>query len=195
MALAGLVVLVCLAVPMPRHTGDVTAAVQVGEQVGGFANVEVKLTPADAADNARWFQASSWQGGGLELANMKETTPGHYVTEKPVPVSGTWKSLLRLHRGGELMTVPIFLPADAEIDKSEIPAVDRTMKFQPETTYLLREQHAGNNLFKNAVYALLFGVMCMWIAAFALAVAKIAPKGPRVPPTPKPMLRAKPVAA
>ena len=194
-ALAGLVLLVSLVVPMSRHTGDVTANLHVGEQVGGFANVEVQVTPADAAKNARWFQVSAWQGGGIELANMKELSPGRYITEKRVPVSGNWKALLRLHRGGELMTVPVFLPADPEIHKAEVPAVDRTMKFQPETKYLLREQHSGNNTFKNSVFALLFGVMVLWIAAFTVAVAKISPKGPRTPPTSEPFRQAKPVAA
>jgi len=192
--IAGLVLLVCLVVPMPRHTGDVTAAMKVGETVGGFAHVEVQLTPANAADEARWFQVSGWQGGGLELANLKEVSPGRYMTEQRVPVSGRWKSLIRLHRGGELMSVPVYLPADPEINKPELPAIDRTMKFQPETKYLLRETHAGNNVFKNGVFALLFGVMCLWIAAFWIAVAKISPKGPRTPPTSNPLLRAKPVS-
>ncbi|MBA2607367.1 MAG: hypothetical protein H0U92_00325 [Actinobacteria bacterium] len=194
-AVAGFVLLVTLVVPMSRHTGDVTAEVTVGQRVAGFANVEVQLTPPDAAKDARWFQVTAWQGGGLELANMKELSAGRYVTEKRVPVSGRWKSLLRLHRGGELMTVPVFLPADTEINKGEISAVDRTMKFRPETSYLLREQHSGNNTLKNGVYGLLLGVMALWIASFSLAVAKISPKGPRVPPTASPLRQAKPVAA
>ena len=185
LAVAGLVLLVCLAIPMPRQTGNVTAALTVGAPIGGYANVDVRLTPADAAENARFFQTSSWQGGGLELADMKEVGPGHYVTANRVPVSGSWKTLLRLHRGGEMMTVPIYLPADPEIRKAEIPAVDRTMKFQSETKYLLRETHGGNNVLKNSVYTLLALVVVMWIAAFVLAVGKISPKAPRVPPAPR----------
>ena len=176
LAVAGLVVLVCLALPMPRHTGDVTAELTVGKQIGGYASIGVRLTPTDAADHARFFQAGSWQGGGLDLANMTKVGPGHYVSDHKIPVSSHWKSLLRLHRGGEMMTVPIFLPADPQIHKPEIPAVSRTMKFQPEAKYLLRETHSGNNVLKNSVYMLLALVVVMWIAAFCLAISKISPE-------------------
>ena len=106
-------------------------------------------------------------GGGLELADMREVSPGRYVSEKRIPVSGAWKSMLRLHRGGEMMAIALHLPADPELNKPELVATSRTMAFQPEPKYLLREQHAGNNLFKNGVYTLLAGVVVMWIAAFA----------------------------
>ncbi|MEY2398959.1 MAG: hypothetical protein QOJ00_2133, partial [Actinomycetota bacterium] len=194
-AVAGLALLFCLVVPMPRHTGDVTARIHVGRTIGGYANVEAQLTPPDAAAHARWFQASAWQGGGLQLADMKELSPGRYITEHRIPVSGHWKALLRLHRGGELMTVPIFLPGDRAIHKTEIPAVDRTMKFQPETKYLLRETHSGNNVFKNSVFTLLFAVMVMWVTAFTVAVRKISPKTPRTPPTGSAVRQANPVPA
>jgi len=94
-----------------------------------------------------------------------------------------------------MMAIALHLPADPELNKPELVATDRTMAFQPEPKYLLREQHAGNNLFKNGVYTLLTGVVLMWIAAFCVAVGKIAPKGPKVPPTSAPRLSAKPVAA
>jgi hypothetical protein len=182
LAVAGLTVLVCLALPMPRHTGDVTGAVSITDRAGGYAKVA-------------FFQAGAWAGGGLDLANMHKVGPGRYVSEHRIPVSGGWKAMLRLHRGGEMMAIAIHLPGDPELHKPELLATNRTMAFQPEPKYLLREQHSGNNLFKNGVYTLLTGVMAMWIAAFAVAVGKIAPRGPKVPPTNAPMLRVKPVAA
>ncbi len=195
LAIAGVAILVCLAIPMPRTTGNVTAAVRITDRAGGFANVRVTLTPANAADNARFFQAGAWQGGGLELAEMKRVAPGEYVSEERVPMYGNWKALLRLHRGGEMMTVPLFLPADAEINKPEIPAVDRTMAFQPESKYLLREAHGGSRALEVGIYALLAGVAVLWITTFSVAIAKIAPKGPRVPPTSAPLRSTNPVAA
>jgi hypothetical protein len=195
LAVAGLTLLVCLALPMPRHVGDVTGAVQITDRAGGFAKVAVTLTPPDAADHARFFQAGAWAGGGLELADMHKVGPGRYVSDGRIPVSGGWKSMLRLHRGGEMMAIALHLPGDAELHKPELVAADRTTKFQPEPKYLLREQHGGNNVFKNTVYALLVGVVVMWIAAFTVAVGKIAPKAPKTPPTSTPRLRVKPVAA
>jgi hypothetical protein len=161
---------------MARHTGDVTADVRIGDVVGGYANVDVRLTPANAAEHARFFQAGAWQGGGLDLANMRRVSEGHYISEHRIPVSGDWKALLRLHRGGEMMAIALHLPGDRELNKPELKAVDRTMAFQAEPRYLLREQHAGNNVFKNTVYTLLVGVVLLWIAAFSVAIGKIAPK-------------------
>jgi hypothetical protein len=196
LAVAGLTVLVCLALPMPRHTGDVTATIDIRDRVGGFGNVAVTLSPPDAADNARFFQAGAWAGGGLDLANMKRIGEGRYVSEHRIPLRGKWKSLLRLHRGGEMMAVALHLPSDPELNKPELVAADKTMAFQAEPRYLLREQHSGNNVFKNSVYTLLSGVVVLWIAAFTVAIGKIAPAGgPRVPPPSGARLRAKPVAA
>jgi hypothetical protein len=114
---------------------------------------------------------------------MRRVSEGHYVSEHRIPVTGAWKALLRLHRGGEMMAIALHLPGDPGLHKPELKAVDRTMAFQPEPRYLLREQHSGNNVLKNGVYTLLAGVVVMWIAAFAVAIGKIAPnQSPRQRP-------------
>ncbi len=173
-ALVALAALACVAVvllPMRRPTGDVSADVRV-EPVGeGRAEVVATLSPADAADSAYWFQVSAWQGGGLVLADMEPTgRAGEYRSERPVPVDGLWKTLLRLHRGAEMMAVPIFLPADPEIDEQEIPAEDRVAPFESERDYLLRETHDGNAWLSPLVHLLLVAVCVVWAGAFVLAV-------------------------
>ncbi len=151
----------------------------------------VTLTPADAAADASWFQASAWQGGGLVLAEMEPTgVPGQYASAQPVPVDGHWKTLLRLHRGNDLMAVPLYLPADPEIDEPEIPAVDRTMAFQSERDYLLRETHDGNGWLSPVVHATLAGVCALWALAFVIAVRRLAPpSGPPGASRPRPGVR------
>ncbi|MBA2626298.1 MAG: hypothetical protein H0U89_11945, partial [Acidimicrobiia bacterium] len=119
---AAAVLVAALAWPMPRSVGEVTAAMRVEPSGRGAVDVEVDVTPADAGDGARWFQASSWQGGELALAEMEEVAPGRWASSEPVPIGGSHKSLLRLHRGGEMMAVPVFLPDDPEIGEPEIPA-------------------------------------------------------------------------
>jgi hypothetical protein len=170
--LAAAACLAVVALPMRRPTGNVTVAMEVEATGDGMADVTAVLSPAGAADDAYWFQASAWQGGGLEVADMERTgTPGEWRTEHPVPVDGHWKTLLRLHRGAEMMAVPVFLPADAKLDEPEIPAVDRTMPFQPERDYLLRETHSGSAWLSPVVHLLLLGVGGLWAAAFVFAVA------------------------
>ncbi|MDQ3106691.1 MAG: hypothetical protein M3Q68_02675, partial [Actinomycetota bacterium] len=164
-AVAGAVVLLTLALPMPRGVGGVSASITIdpvaelgtSPLAAPFAQafVDVELTPADAAGEARWFQVSAWQGGGLVLADLEKVGEGRYRTETPVPVGGAWKTIVRLHRGGELMTVPVFLPADPEIGEAEVSAIDRTQPFEAETRYLLRETRANDQLVARLVYVLL----------------------------------------
>lgn len=192
----GLVVAALLAVApvlafLPRQTGDVTAAITLDrvasdefEEAGAIVTVE--LTPADAADGAHWFQATSWQGGGLVLADMVEQSPGVWTSEAPVPIEGLWKSMVRLHRNGnELMAAPIWFPDDPFIGEPEIPAVDRTIVMGSESQYLLRETEEGNGWLSPIVHAYLALTVAGWLAAFAIGVRRIGGEGAVVDqPTP-----------
>ena len=181
---AALVVAALLAVGpvlafLPRQTGDVTATITL-ERVSSDefpeagAIVTVELTPADAADDAHWFQATSWQGGGLVLADMVEQSPGVWVADAPIPVEGLWKSLVRLHRNGnELMAAPVWFPDDPFIDEPEIPAIDRTIAMGSESQYLLRETEEGNGWLSPVVHGYLALTVLGWFVAFAVGVRRI----------------------
>lgn len=172
-ALAALACLAVIAIPMRRPTGDATADIRLSPIEEGMATITATLSPADAADDAYWFQASAWQGGGLAVVEMEPTgEPGEFRSAEPVPVDGLWKTLLRLHRGAEMMAAPIYLPADPEIDEAEIPAVDRVAPFVTEREYLLRETHDGSGWMAPAVHLLLLSVAAVWAAAFYVAVRK-----------------------
>jgi hypothetical protein len=174
-AVAAVACVAVLLLPMPRGTADVVADVRLTPAGEGLVHVTATLAPVDAADDAYWLQLSSWQGGGLELADMEPTgTPGEYESASPVPVDGHWKTLLRLHRFGEMMAVPIFLPDDPEIDEVEVPAIDRIATFESERRYLLRETVEGNSWLSPLVHLGLVIVCAMWAIAFALAARDVA---------------------
>jgi hypothetical protein len=175
LVVASVAVLAALVWPFPRGVGDVSAALDVQPAGAGKVMVTVQLDPPDAAKDARWFQASAWQGGSLVLSEMQETAPGTYRTEQPVPVTGGFKTLLRLHRGAEMMAVPVRLPADPEIGKREIPAVSRRAQFVNERRYLLRETHGGAAWFAVAVYILLALIALAWVTAFVVASIRVRP--------------------
>lgn len=168
---------------LPRDVGAVTADISITpasstefDEEGAFVTVE--LSPPDAAADAHWFQASAWQGGGLVLADMVEIEPGVYRSETPVPVSGFWKTLVRLHRNGsEMMAVPIWFPADPEIDEPEIPAVDRTAPFEAETAYLLRETEASSGPLPVLVHGYLALTVLAWLVSFVIGVRRIGDDG------------------
>ena len=173
---AGLACLLVVVLPLRREVGDVRAAMTVEPSAEpGLADVEVTLTPTGAADDAYWFQATAWQGGGLVLADMEPTgEPGTFRTEEPVPVEGFWKTLLRLHRGDELMAVPVWFPADPEIGESEIAAEDRTIDFASEREYLMREAADDTGgVLSPVIHGLLALAVALWAAAFVAALRSL----------------------
>ena len=139
----------------------VTAQVTLERSGPGRATPTVRLDPPSAAEGAEYLNVTSWQGGGLELQALNPTgEPGTYTTDDPVPITGDWKSLIRISRGNTLSAVPIYLPADEAIPAPEVPATASFERpFVADHVILQREQ-------KDAA---------SWLTAFAyLAVAAIA---------------------
>lgn len=186
-----------LVVPLPRGTGAVNASVHLDPVSPGHAIVEVTVAPLDAATGASWFQVTAWQGGGLVVADMHPTgTPGHYRSDTPVPIDGRWKTLLRLHRAGELMAVPLYLPADPAIEAAEVPAIDRDAPFEVEQKYLLRETREGNAWLSPIIHGFLVAMIGLWAVAFAVAARRSPvdratgpPARPRARPHDRPLDR------
>jgi len=168
-----LALLVVLAVPLPRNVGRVDAVVRL-RPVGERAEVQVDLSPADAARHATAFGVVSWQGGGRVGARLRQVAPGRYVSSRPVPVSGRWKSTVGLQRGDQVMAVPVYLPADPEIGAAGFPALpERHATFVRDTTLLLREAHGGPGWVAALSYAGLAFVVGGWLALFALCAARV----------------------
>jgi hypothetical protein len=122
--------------------GDVRAtfAIDDVQQDPRTANISVQLDPVDALDDPAWVQITSWQGGSLVVTALERTGEGSYRTTEPVPLHGTWKTLLRLHDGRVLTAVPLYLPADDAIGADEVPADDgMTRAAGPENEILQRE--------------------------------------------------------
>lgn len=172
-AAGALALLVALALPLPRRVGEVRGDVRLEDAGGGHAFVEVRLDPAGAADDARWFQVATWQGGNLELSDMEEVSDGRWRSVEPVTVEGRGKTLLRLHRGGEMMTIPIRMPADPEIDEPEVPAENRSMSFASEKQFLMRETFEGTATMTYVIAAIWVFVVALWSTTFAVATRSI----------------------
>lgn len=188
LAVAGLVLFAGLAIPLPRTGSDVTARIETVAADGAVA-VRAELSPVDAARDARWFQLIAWQGGGFVAADMIPTgEPGVYESDGTIPATGRWKSMLRLHRGSEMVAIPIWLPADPEIGEPEIAVTDKVARFEKEQRYLLREQRAGSAWFGPSVYVGLGVLVLAWVGAF-VAVASLVGREPIVPSPRREMTR------
>jgi hypothetical protein len=179
LAAAGVALLGTLAFPLPRDVGPVTATVRL-EKVGSLANVEVTLDPPDAARRATAFAVTSWQGGAETVsADLNMVSAGRYTSSRPMPVTGSWKTMVSLQRGDEVMAVPVYLPADPEIGAPEVPAIpERTERFVRNTTILLREVRGGPAGTAVIAYSGLAVVVATFITLIAITARRVPPVGP-----------------
>ncbi len=113
-----------------------------------LVNADVKINPPNSvSEDPNWVSILGWQGHlqnqrGQVVTNLEKLGPGHYRTTQPVPVWGTWKTLLRLHDGTTLAAVPIYLAGDPGIGAAEVPAqASFTRPFVAEITILQRERN------------------------------------------------------
>ena len=121
------------------------AELAVTQERGGPAReveLEVRLSPRDAADDANWVQAMAWQGGGrLVLDQLERVAEGVYRTGEPLPAHGSWKTLVRVHRDDSLVAVPVYLPEDRAIPVPGVPLRQRAERtFVEDKELLQREQ-------------------------------------------------------
>lgn len=131
---------------------DVTARVVLtpaGPNEAADENVtaEVFLDPADAlSDDPEWVTLMSWQGGidndrGIVIDRLERVGPNHFRSTEPMPVSGSWKTILRVQDGTTMAGVPVYLPADPAIGAEGEPAqLTSTKPFVAEISILQRER-------------------------------------------------------
>lgn len=146
-----------------------------------MVSADVQLTPSNVVDaHPDWVTILSWQGRmdnqrGLVIDRLDKVGPGHYRSTAPVPVWGSWKTLLRIQDGYTMTGVPIYEPADDAIPAPEVPAlssIDRP--FVQEVTILQRErdQNAPAWLFTaGGIVVLILSLMV--IAALTWGAGRI----------------------
>ena len=145
------------------HDLEATFGIQDVEHDPRTANITVQLDPADFVDDPAWVQVTSWQGDGLVVTPLEKTGEGAYRTTEPVPLHGTWKTLLRIHDGRVLTAMPIYLPADEALGEDEVPAEDgMTRQAIPEIEILQRElTDSGGGLWTVANLVVLFCTLAL----------------------------------
>jgi hypothetical protein len=166
---------------------QLTAAGTDADTGAPTADVVATLDPdaARAADGGAWFVLLAWQGagdggpGGFELTDMVRQPDGTWRGERPIPVGGTFKTLLRLHSGSGMQAVPIWLPADEALDAAEVPAVDGPRAFQREKSILQREAKTDNVGLERAAYVALALLAGAWMVILSWGLR-------RLDPTPRP---------
>ena len=179
-ALAAMALL--LAIPYPRNGSDAVATVRVQRagpdipvvtrdnrlSIERDVTVELVVDPRTAVNKADVLRALAWQGGSVHIRNFHAAGAGRYVTDKPLPTGGTWKSLIFFSKRSTVAAVPISFPADLQYSLKEIPppfGAPRVAKFKAAQTYLVRESHSGNALPAILAYTGLAVVAIVWLVA------------------------------
>jgi hypothetical protein len=96
--------------------------------------------PSPAPTGGRSSPGRAWAAP----TNRSSRSPRAATSPRPVPVGGSWKTMVRVADGPYLGAVPIALPADPEYDQPAIPLQDvREQPFQFQDELMLREQQDG----------------------------------------------------
>jgi hypothetical protein len=181
-ALAGVLVAACTATALMTTVPEgVRASVELTGVTGSGPDREgqatIRVTPAAAAEDAKWLTVTSWQGGdpGLHVDRLERIGEGVYRTTEPMPLGGDWKTLVRLHKGRDLAAAPIFLPEDPAIPAPEIPAaaqIDRP--FGEEVKLLQRERKDAAPWLWATASAVVLALYLAFFAALAWGVGRLS---------------------
>ncbi|GAA1616654.1 hypothetical protein GCM10009764_45250 [Nocardia ninae] len=172
-----------LRVDVPENASATVRLQDAAPAPGGrMVTADVTLTPTDlVGDDPEWVQILGWQGGtgsdspgrGLVIDHLQRVEPGHYVSTKPVPAYGNWKTVLRVHDGSLLTALPVYMPEDRGIDAAGVPAANEFNRpFVAEITVLQRERsfdHPSWLLAGASLIVLICSLLVIWALAWGAA--------------------------
>ncbi|MFL0283778.1 hypothetical protein ACJH6H_00770 [Mycobacterium sp. SMC-21] len=137
-----------LNVTVPEHARAQITLTDAPSPAGErLVNADIQITPTNlVSDDPEWVTLMAWQGKlanerGLVVDHLQQVGPGHYRSTRPIPVWGTWKTVLRVQDGRTMAAVPVYLPADPGIGAEETPAISTIRDFMEEIKVLQRERN------------------------------------------------------
>ncbi|MGI8460403.1 MAG: hypothetical protein ACR2OC_02030 [Solirubrobacterales bacterium] len=137
--------------------------------------VEARFQPSSLAEDATWANVTAWQGGGLGVEPLTEVEPGVWRSDAPIPVSGEWKSLIRVHDGNAMGGIPVFLPEDSAIPAAEVPASPTfTRAVVPEKEILQREVTRDSGALWTAASTFVLALYIGFVLVVCWGVGRVA---------------------
>jgi hypothetical protein len=139
----------------------------------------VALNPPDAAKDAKWLMVTGWQGHKKLVVNrLKRVGNGVYTTTEPIPAYGDWKTMLRLHRGDQLLGMPIYLPEDKAIPAKAVPAESQfTRPLTADKKILQREAKATSGILPLFAYLAVLAIALSLCGVMAWGLRRLAKDG------------------
>ncbi|GAA3354618.1 hypothetical protein GCM10020366_69330 [Saccharopolyspora gregorii] len=124
----------------PPVRADVTLTDVRGGPQDRTAQAVIRMSPPGTGQDATWLTTTGWQGGGLHVDRLVPIGPDTYRTTRPMPLHGTWKTMIRFHQGRAQVAIPVYMPSDTAIGLPAVPAdAQFSRDSQPEWQVLQRE--------------------------------------------------------
>ncbi len=178
-----------LAFCLPTHPPRATATIALGavhhDGQTLVADATVTIHPASTLTGADFVQQLSWQGHTKSVqALLHRTAPGVYTTAKPIPISGTWKSMIRVQQGRMRGDVPVYLPADPAIPAVGIPAQTHvTRAFVSDTQLMQRERKRDvPGWLWTAATSVVLVIIAVLVAIIGWGLARVSTRATGQPP-------------
>jgi hypothetical protein len=179
-----------LAFCVPTHAparASATIALDHVTSSGGTrtAQATIAIHPAATVSNPDYVQQLSWQGHTKSIdAALHRIGPGVYRTAKPLPLSGSWKSLIRIQQGRMRGDVPVFMPADPAIPALGIPALTRvTRPFVSDTTLMQRERkHGIPGWLWSTAMSVVLAIIAVLLVIMGWGLARVGARARATPP-------------
>jgi hypothetical protein len=167
------------------------ATVTLADVSGGIAHrTTVRLDPASLASGDHYVTVTAWQGKGRDgvgrdVYRMKRTGPATFVTTEPLPLTGGWKSFVRLQKGRAVIGVPVRMPADDALTGAAAAAVrapspSATRTFVHDQKLLQRERKPDIPSWLWTAACLVVGAFfAVFITAICLGIGRVGRASPR----------------
>jgi hypothetical protein len=125
------------------------------------------------AKGAIYVSALAWQGKGRYLNDLVRQPDGSYTSTRPVPVTGTWKSFVRLQKDRTMLAAPIRMAPDPAIAFKGFPAaadVTRPMVADRALMQIERKPGIAPWLWTAATVTVLLSILAIAILMAAVVV-------------------------
>ncbi len=156
----------------PRTEGVGEADITIGAVENGRALLDIGV-PDELVEDAYWFECMSWQGGGHVRSRAVRVGADQYRCQDPMPVTGAWKTLVRLQLPVHTeVSAPVYMPADEAVPVEAYPAESGPRPFIEEKLILQREVKSDVSVaLWGPAYAIVALVFMGLFAAVALGYA------------------------
>jgi hypothetical protein len=159
----------------------------------GHAYVTAKFDPPSAAQDAEWVDGLAWQGNGLIVRHLRHVSAGTWTTDRPLPLSGNWKTMLRVHKGRSMLSAGLYLRPDPAIPYKGLRAASgstQTMVYDQKFLQLERKPDTPTYLWTPAV-AIVLLLVGGFMTLLAVGVGRLG-RPPRDGDAPQPPRFARP---